>query len=174
MLRRVLSVLLSTVLLTTVIAPSAQAGTKLTRQQLVKLTDQYLFDTDLDTFLTIRAGHPHDDQFDWTSDGCTLAPDRPLGFNFLPACLRHDFGYGNYKRQGRFDEDVRKDIDDNFRDDLYDICHGNLACVLVANIYYAAVRAFGGAYGRIVVTQQQIEQAQSRAVAIQQGQLRHI
>ncbi len=173
MLRRVLSMLISAVLIITVAAPSAQAA-QLSKPQLMKLTDQFMYEIDLDAFQDIRNQRPHADQLDWASDGCTMAPDQPLGFNFLPACWRHDFGYGNYKRQGRFDEDSRKDVDDNFRDDMYDICQSNLACVLVANIYYAAVRSFGGGYARIPVTQQQIEQAQLRAVSIQQRQQRHI
>ncbi len=51
-------------------------------------------------------------EYNWTDDGCSIpAPvllrlkrehgedfdkDRPFGFNFLPACQRHDFAYRNY------------------------------------------------------------------------------
>jgi len=38
--------------------------------------------------------------FDWTSDDCTGGLDRPAGFDFRPACRRHDFGYRNYRAAG--------------------------------------------------------------------------
>jgi hypothetical protein len=125
-------------------AGAAQAG--LTPSRLQAVTDQYLYSTSLADFQTIRAAAPHADQLDWTSDGCSVSPDKPLGYNFLPACYRHDFGYGNYKKQNRFTEPNRKRIDDNFKADMYTICHGRAGCKVVANIYYGAVRAFGGEY----------------------------
>jgi hypothetical protein len=39
---------------------------------------------------------------DWSTDACTGVDDRPFGWDFKPSCIRHDFGYRNYKRQGRF------------------------------------------------------------------------
>jgi hypothetical protein len=39
---------------------------------------------------------------DWSTDACTGVDDRPLGWDFKPSCIRHDFGYRNYKRQRRF------------------------------------------------------------------------
>jgi hypothetical protein len=112
--------------------------------QLRQVTDQYLFSTSLNSFQTIRAQQPYNGQLDWSSDGCSSSPDNPFGFNFVKACYRHDFGYRNYKKQTRFNETTRLTIDNNFKTDLYTICAGNWACNRTADVYYAAVRQFGG------------------------------
>lgn len=90
------------------------------------------------------------------------------GFPFDPACQRHDFGYRNYKAQNRFTDSGKLSIDNNFKDEyarpsnlpslvyiiavlltytsLYDQCAGESAqgaCESLADVYYAAVRAFG-------------------------------
>lgn len=85
-----------------------------------------------------------DYNFDWSTDYCSSSPDNPLGFNFTLSCYRHDFGYRNYKKQGRFNETTRLTIDNRFKSDLYTICNGNWACNRTADVYYAAVRQFGG------------------------------
>ena len=75
------------------------------------------------------------------------SPDNPFGFNFIPACYRHDFGYHNYRLQSRFTQSGKKRIDDNFRRDLkYQCTFENFrsVCNGLADVYYAAVRAFGG------------------------------
>ncbi|MBB5955681.1 hypothetical protein FHS29_002262 [Saccharothrix tamanrassetensis] len=107
------------------------------------VTDDYVFGKTLAQFSSIRAGTPYRDQLDWSSDGCSWSPDNPFGFKFLPACHRHDFGYRNYKRQGRFNETTRLRIDDKFKADLYHQCAGNWACNRTADLYYKAVREFG-------------------------------
>lgn len=74
-------------------------------------------------------------------------PDNPFGFNFIPACYRHDFGYHNYRLQSRFTQSGKKRIDDNFRTDLKYQCtfeSFRSVCNGLADVYYAAVRAFGG------------------------------
>jgi len=90
--------------------------------------------------------------FDWSDNGCTLAPDAPLGFDFRPACARHDFGYRNFGSGLRLEvtEHRRFLVDARFRVDLHDVCrHHRLlarrACDALAEAYYAAVRAFGAA-----------------------------
>ena len=108
------------------------------------VTDTYLFHTSLSSFVSTRATKPYDGQLDWSSDGCSNSPDNPFGFNFLSGCYRHDFGYRNYKKQGRFNETTRKTIDDNFYTDLKGICGSNAACKATAWTYYQAVREFGG------------------------------
>ncbi|GLZ29807.1 hypothetical protein Lesp02_19970 [Lentzea sp. NBRC 105346] len=108
------------------------------------VTDQYLFSTSLSGFETARAQQPYNGQLDWSSDGCSYSPDSPFGFKFLPSCHRHDFGYRNYKRQSRFTESNRLRIDNNFKSDMYNACGGNWACKRTADVYYAAVRKFGG------------------------------
>ncbi|CAG9977298.1 unnamed protein product [Clonostachys byssicola] len=112
----------------------------------IATTDEYLFSISLPAF---EAKHSEKDpaSLDWTTDGCTKSPDNPLGFNFLPACHRHDFGYNNYRDQSRFTESGKKKIDDNFLSDLRYLCESEeakFACDALAEVYYAAVRAFGG------------------------------
>ncbi|CAM4121174.1 hypothetical protein GCM10009799_28290 [Nocardiopsis rhodophaea] len=120
------------------------AHADLTPEELRRVTDEYLFSVSLSRFITIRDSAPHADQLDWSSDSCSWSPNEPLGYNFAPGCKRHDFGYRNYKKQTRFTEPNRLKIDDNFRDDLYGICGGDWLCRAVADIYYSAVRQYGG------------------------------
>jgi hypothetical protein len=127
----------------TVLAGSATASAALDPTQLRQVTDQYIHSTSLTSFQTVRAQQPYRDQLDWGSDGCSNSPDNPFGFNFVKACYRHDFGYRNYKRQGRFTESNRLTIDNRFKSDLYQICNGNWSCNRTADVYYAAVRQFG-------------------------------
>lgn len=58
--------------------------------------DQYLFNMTLESFITLR-DERYPSYFWWESDGCSQSSDRPFGFEFLPACYRHDFGYDQYK-----------------------------------------------------------------------------
>ena len=120
------------------------ASAALDPAQLRSVTDTYLYSQSLSTFQTTRYYRPYADQLDWSSDGCSNSPDNPFGFNLVKACYRHDFGYRNYKRQGRFTETNRKAIDDNFKRDMYTVCAGNWACNRFADTYYLAVRQFGG------------------------------
>ncbi|MFD4675387.1 phospholipase [Lentzea sp. NPDC058450] len=111
---------------------------------IVAVTDDYLYSKSLSQFTTLRAQQPYAGQLDWSSDGCSYSPDNPFGFKFLPTCHRHDFGYRNYKRQGRWNETNRLRIDNNFKADMYNQCGSNWACKRTADLYYAAVRQFGG------------------------------
>ncbi|RJQ82920.1 phospholipase [Pseudonocardiaceae bacterium YIM PH 21723] len=120
--------------------------TGLPPDQLRALTDEYLFGVALPEFLRLRGQRPHGDQLDWTSDGCTDSPDRPFGWDFLPACQRHDFGYANFRRQGRFTEENRRRIDGRFHADMYEICHATWSCRRLADVYYQAVRRWGARY----------------------------
>jgi hypothetical protein len=127
----------------TVLAGTATASAALDPTRLRQVTDQYVYSTGLNPFQTVRAQRPYADQLDWTSDGCSSAPDNPFGFDFVKGCYRHDFAYRNYKKQSRFNETTRLTIDKKFKSDMYEICGGNWACKRVADIYYAAVREFG-------------------------------
>jgi hypothetical protein len=109
-----------------------------------QLTDQYMYGTSLTDFQQLRAEQQNGDILDWSSDGCSNSPDNPFGFNLVKACYRHDFGYRNYKDQGRFTEANRLTIDNSFKDDMYEVCDGNWACNRFADTYYLAVRQFGG------------------------------
>ncbi|KAL8778702.1 MAG: hypothetical protein Q9213_007289 [Squamulea squamosa] len=109
--------------------------------------DNLVFDAPMPDFLAAKqAKNP--DCFDWSDDGCSCSPDKPEGFNFLPACYRHDFGYRNNKALGRFDAAMKERVDDNLHRDLYDICNkyaGWLAfegvkCRRIADLYVVAVK----------------------------------
>lgn len=119
------------------------AHADLTDEELRAVTDQYLFETSLDDFTSIRADRPHDGQLDWSTDACSWSPDEPLGYEFTQSCHRHDFGYRNYQQQDRFTESHRLRIDNRFRADMYSECDGDVTCQGVANVYYFAVRQFG-------------------------------
>ena len=123
---------------------SGVAHAALSPAELQAVTDDYLFQRSLGEFSQLRAVQPYADQLDWSSDGCSFSPDAPFGFAFLPACYRHDFGYRNYKLQGRFNETTRLTIDNRFRADMYTICGSNWFCRRTADTYYWAVRQFGG------------------------------
>jgi len=121
------------------------------------LTDQLLFHTTLKQFLWYK--HPRHqlckDYLDWTDNGCSKSPDHPFGYNFHRSCMRHDFGYRNYKRQGRFRHNDpnhhynRKRIDRQFLHDLRQECawrdHPEREeCEGLAKTYYTFVRLLGG------------------------------
>ncbi|NUO96485.1 MAG: phospholipase [Nonomuraea sp.] len=94
--------------------------------------------------------------FDWSSDGCSSSPDRPLGFDFRMPCGRHDFGYRNFKAVNEFAAN-KEHVDDALYYDLKQVCEraGRLSrptCLGLAWTYYRAVRRFGA----LVVTDEQI------------------
>lgn len=134
-----------------------------TRQtpELEAETDRLLFRVSLSEFIAAHNAQSPP-ELDWSTDGCSNAPDNPFGFDFAPACWRHDFGYRNYKAQGRFEGAGKAAIDSNFRDDLYDQCAASSSvaveeevgddddgveaqglCEVTADIYYKAVVLFG-------------------------------
>lgn len=84
----------------------------------------------------------------WSTDNCTSSPDRPFGFNFKPSCQRHDFGYHNLRKLRRLNKKMRKRVDVAFKQDLYDYCSTMdkraYDCSTMADLYYVAVRIFGG------------------------------
>lgn len=144
-LRRAAQALVTAIALAgTMLVGVGTAHAALSPAQLRATTDQYLFSNSLSSFQTLRSQRPHASQLDWSSDGCSNSPDNPFGFNLVRACYRHDFGYRNYKRQGRFTEANRLSIDNRFKSDMYTVCNGNWACNRFADVYYAAVRQFGG------------------------------
>jgi hypothetical protein len=85
--------------------------------------------------------------FIWTTDYCTGAPERPIGFDFRLPCARHDFGYRNYRAAGTLARHKGR-LDRAFRQDLNSAC-GRYRMVLrpfcrgLAWTYYRAVRRYG-------------------------------
>ncbi len=112
-----------------------------------------MYDVTLQEFVAAR-GARSPAGFDWSSDGCSTPFPVGLGdtgrsFNFRNACYRHDFGYRNAGRVGRWNAVERKRIDDRLLADMRADCAPRpwtqrTTCVTWAEIYYAAVRRFGG------------------------------
>lgn len=151
--RRLVVVIVGALLLAAVTAPLAAAQTD---PNLVAATDRLSFATPLDAFMAARAvADPPG--LDWSSDGCSVPvvhePERstPQGFDFLPSCERHDFGYRNQKAQGRFTEQSRQVLDDVFRADMGAVCAQQrgwfggreVLCNHIADDYYFWVRSCG-------------------------------
>lgn len=85
--------------------------------------------------------------FDWSTDVCSSSPDNPFGFPFENGCIRHDFGYRNYKAQGTFEANKSR-IDSAFYEDLKRVCAGysgatKTSCNALAWTYYQAVVVLG-------------------------------
>ena len=91
------------------------------------------------------------------TNGCTLSPDVgyvPVYYDFHAACDAHDLCYIT-KPKGDTSAG-RKWCDDEFRGDMKAWCNGyysawwaapaRVACRGVADVYYNAVRAFGGPF----------------------------
>ncbi|OBT65044.1 hypothetical protein VE03_05189 [Pseudogymnoascus sp. 23342-1-I1] len=113
-------------------------------------TDKLIFKVSITSFEKARkAKNPS--KCNWSSDGCSWSPDKPDGYNFIPSCHRHDFGYRNTKSQKRFTKAMKKKIDDNFKADLYRYCARfsglsswkGVECRRLADVYVAFVRKFG-------------------------------
>jgi hypothetical protein len=107
----------------------------------------------LDEFLAQRRSASRDARLDWSSDLCSapIVGSSGESFDFTQACLRHDFGYRNYGRLGRFDE-RREAVDERFLEDMRDHCATRLAwelvrCMAWARTFYVGVRAFGWTAG---------------------------
>lgn len=78
-----------------------------------EIADEYLFRLSIEEFEAKRDSR-YPPTLDWSSDGCTKAPDDIGTWNFLPACHRHDFGIRNYRKQGRLKKTTKRQIDDQF------------------------------------------------------------
>ncbi|OAA69506.1 Phospholipase A2 [Cordyceps fumosorosea ARSEF 2679] len=116
----------------------------------VAATDKLIFKASMATFQKARRDK-NPSKCNWSSDKCSWSPDKPAGFNFVPSCERHDFGYRNTKSQGRFTKAMKTRVDDNFKKDLYNYCaqFSGLAslkgveCRRIADTYVFFVRKFG-------------------------------
>lgn len=100
--------------------------------------------------------------FNWSTDYCSSSPDNPFGFPFANSCVRHDFGYRNYKAIGTFPANKDR-LDSMFYADLKRVCARYSgatkgACDSLAWTYYQAVHVFGS----VVVTQADLDRAAVR------------
>jgi hypothetical protein len=134
-----------------------------------------MFRTPIDSFVaTSRSPRPIDRTLDWNTDQCSapLIGSTGRSFDFTAACLRHDFGYRNYKMldrtyncpqrpdgeacaEGRWtygrwwNASNRARLDAQFKKDLFGHCASRPVwdrptCRAWATTFYSAVRTFGG------------------------------
>jgi hypothetical protein len=113
------------------------------------LVDRYT-GGDLGAFLRYRGSEDRDPRLDWSTDYCSapILGSRGFGYDFSDACVRHDFGYRNYRRLGLFRR-TRGTVDRVFLRDMRAHCAMRsplmrLHCHQRALQYYAGVRTFGG------------------------------
>ncbi|KAK3177386.1 hypothetical protein K4F52_009824 [Lecanicillium sp. MT-2017a] len=143
----------SAVALPTSESPSMEARTALEARATTcskAATDKLIFKVSMKTFQKARKSK-NPSKCVWKNDGCSWSPDKPSGFNFLPSCQRHDFGYRNTKKQKRFTKAMKKKVDNQFKKDLYKYCsqfsgiwsYKGVQCRRTADVYVAAVRKFG-------------------------------
>lgn len=137
-------------------APSPAATAVAPNLRTAAAFDKLVFQDSISTFATAkRAKNPA--CFDWSDDGCSCSPDQLGEFDFRPPCWRHDFGYRNAKKQGRFNAAMKENIDNKFKADLYDVCNKftgwqsfkGVKCRRIADIYVAFVRQFGKRRGML-------------------------
>lgn len=127
----------------------AEKARRSSRAERLRLVDRYA-DASLDDFLRYRSSAGRDRALDWSTDHCSapILGSRGIGYDFTDACVRHDFGYRNYKRLGIFGR-TRGTVDRVFLRDMRAHCatRGLLMrphCHQRALQYWAGVRAFGG------------------------------
>ena len=111
-----------------------------------------------------RAGKPDPYEFKWSTNKCNApAPNSVGGYDFTPACIRHDFGYRNYRdlygeNNFRTQPNGRALIDEIFLQDMNAICDASAqpnqyvpvpdmaaatGCKAAARTYYTGVVAKG-------------------------------
>jgi hypothetical protein len=114
-----------------------------------------MFATSLSAFVTnANTASP---ALDWSTDHCSapLVGNTGRSFDFTNSCRRHDFAYRNLKRFDRrepgawWNSQWRVAVDQQFRRDLRSQCEGRplsqrITCRWWAEIFYRAVRTFGG------------------------------
>ncbi|MFM8562277.1 MAG: phospholipase A2, partial [Acidimicrobiia bacterium] len=134
-----------------------------------------MFQTSLASFVsTSRSPQGVDTSLDWSTDRCSAPFVGSTGrsFDFTAACLRHDFGYRNYKMLDRtfncplrtpgtacsdgtwaygrwWNASNRARLDGQFKKDLFGHCASRPVwdrptCRAWASTFYTAVRTFGG------------------------------
>ncbi len=113
-----------------------------------ELTDRYTR-APLEEFIAYRDSPERDDRLDFSTDGCSapVVGSTGISFDFTNACLRHDFGYRNYKDLGRFEAEKAR-VDRQFYDDMVAHCRTRSfllrgRCMTWARRFYAGVVVFG-------------------------------
>lgn len=121
--------------------PAAEARASVT-------TMMRIHDAPMSRFLQYRSQRHGAPDLDWSTDACSLVADASVAFDFIAPCIRHDFGYRNYRRYRIFTKANRKLIDTRFLADMKAHCATRglllkLGCYEIAYAYYAGVRVLG-------------------------------
>ena len=95
-------------------APAGELDARQTAGNKVQWTDYNMWSVDLPLFLYNRGVKYPSSALDWSSDGCTGVANYPYNWPFVNAGYRHDFGYRNYKAQGRYTAANKLRIDNKF------------------------------------------------------------
>lgn len=112
--------------------------------------DSY-FNRSMASFQSAKRSRPAG--LNWDDNGCSSPTgNKPGGFNFLPACQRHDFGYANYGKgsiRANPTDAQRLTVDTKFLADMNAECSrysgkSLTSCRNWAATYYSAVRLAGG------------------------------
>lgn len=85
-------------------------------------------------------------QFNWTTDGCSNAPDKLLVLDLADACAEHDFYYRNAKRLKRVGDPISRLKADNIlfsriRNEVKEKL--GFRGIITATLFYLSVRSFG-------------------------------
>ena len=113
-----------------------------------------VFSTSLPEFIALANDPGHDQRFVWDSDKCSAPVLGSAGktYDFSDACRRHDFGYRNFSRIDggkKWTKALRERVDRRFLSDMNASCAARKkiergACRTWAELYYTAVRRYGG------------------------------
>ena len=125
-----------------------QIASKASSEHAARL-DELVFEMPLHTFVeTSRSGDRTgvDQDFDWSSDGCSGGPVAPVFAEILDqACLRHDFAYRNFGQLGyHASDDIRRRVDEQLAVDAETLGQGNLASGLAWGLQRFAAPVFFG------------------------------
>jgi len=117
-------------------------------------TSTWVFSTPLSEFIAAADDPKHDGQLVWESDKCSAPVLGSAGrtYDFTDACRRHDFAYRNFSRIDggkKWTKALRERVDRRFLSDMRNSCAARksverAACRTWADLYYAAVRRYGG------------------------------
>ncbi|MFD5085007.1 phospholipase A2 [Kitasatospora sp. NPDC058406] len=96
-------------------------------------------------------GTPDRYEFKWSTNTCNVFPNKPLGYDFTLPCIRHDFGYRNFRdllgedafRSGKNGPSPKDRVDKIFRQDMDSVCDGRSWCHKTALTYYGGVQQMG-------------------------------
>lgn len=108
--------------------PATQTEKTARLESLTQLSPEATTDW-LQTLDAHRRGVPDRYEFRWTNNECNFpAKNTIAGYDFTDACVRHDFGYRNYRdlhgeKAFRSDPNGKARVDEIFLQDMNNVCH---------------------------------------------------